>query len=467
MLNLHGKKARASASVKTIDYRVQSVPISDLCPNPGNVRTHPKRQIRQIANSIKAFGCLVPALIDENNMILAGHGRIEAAKYLGTQTFPVLRVEHLTEAQKRAYILADNKLAQNAGWDRERLYGELKDLSVILIDEDLDLELTGFDTAELDAFYSDFQNTSRGSSETLPALTTNPVCRPDDLWKLGEHRVACGDARDDTIYRRLMDGSSAFMVFADPPYNVKISGHVGGRGRTKHREFGVASGELSARQFTEFLTKTLNLCAEHAVDGSIHYICMDWRHLPEVLAAGKDVYDELKNICVWVKTNAGQGSFYRSQHEFVLVFKKGDGEHLNTFELGQHGRTRTNVWTYAGVNSFRSGRMDELQMHPTVKPTQLVVDAMKDCSKRGSIVLDPFLGSGTTVIAAEQVGRRAFGIELDPAYVDVAIERWQRLTKRDAILDGTSLTFDELRANPDLRTLPKKAKQRAKPLGAC
>jgi len=271
MLKLHGKKARAPASVKTIDYKVQSVPISDLCPNPGNVRTHSKRQVRQIANSINAFGCLVPALIDENNMIIAGHGRIEAAKYLGMRMFPVLRVEHLTEPQKRAYILADNKLAQNAGWDRERLYGELKDLSVILIDEDLDVELTGFDTAELDAFYSDFQNTSRGGSETLPPLSADPVCRRDDLWKLGEHRVACGDARDDTIFGRLVDGSSAFMVFTDPPYNVKISGHVGGRGSTKHREFGVASGELSARQFTEFLTKTLNLCAEHAVDSSIHY----------------------------------------------------------------------------------------------------------------------------------------------------------------------------------------------------
>jgi DNA modification methylase len=281
----------------------------------------------------------------------------------------------------------------------------------------------------------------------------------------GEHRVACGDARDDTVYGRLMGGSRAFMIITDPPYNVKISGHVGGRGRTKHREFGIASGELSARQFTEFLTQTLGLCAEHSIDGSIHYVCMDWRHLKEVLAAGEEVYDELKNICVWTKTNAGQGSFYRSQHELVLVFKKGSAEHLNTFELGQHGRTRTNVWTYAGVNSFRSGRMDELQMHPTVKPTALVVDAMKDCSKRGSIVLDPFLGSGTTVIAAEQVGRRAFSIELDPAYVDVAIERWQRLTKRDAVLDGTSVTFDEIRANPELRIRSEKTKQRAKRRG--
>jgi DNA modification methylase len=197
------------------------------------------------------------------------------------------------------------------------------------------------------------------------------------------------------------------MTFTDPPYNVKISGHVGGRGRTKHREFGVASGELSAPQFTDFLTQTLGLCAAHSIDGSIHYVCMDWRHLKEVLAAGEDVYDELKNICVWATTNAGQGSFYRSQRELVLVFKHGSADHLNTFELGQHGRTRTNVWTYAGVHSFRSGRMDELQMHPTVKPTALAIDAMKDCSKRGSIVLDPFLGSGTTAIVQQIFVRAA------------------------------------------------------------
>ena len=195
----------------------------------------------------------------------------------------------------------------------------------------------------------------------------------------------------------------------------------------------------------------MGYCAEHSVNGSIQYVCMDWRHTEELSAAGRAVYSALKNICVWVKNNAGQGSFYRSQHELVFVFKNGDGEHLNTFELGQNGRTRTNVWNYAGVNSFRAGRMDELRMHPTVKPTALVADAIRDCSKRGSIVLDAFLGSGTTLIAAEQLGRVAYGIELDPAYVDVAIERWQKLTGRDAVLAGTSLTFDELHSDPSLR----------------
>jgi DNA modification methylase len=399
-------------------------------------------------------------------MILAGHARHEAAKQLGFTSVPVLQVTHLSEAQKAAYVLADNKLAQNAGWDRERLYSELNELSVVLIEENLDLSVTGFDIAELDALHTDFEGPAPGPLEDLPVLPEQPVTRLSDVWLLGGHRIACGDARDPLAYANLMRGQLAGMIFTDPPYNVPISGHVGGRGRTKHREFAVASGELSSSEFASFLQRSLKLCADSSADGSIHYVFMDWRHADQLLAAGKVVYSALKNVCVWVKTNAGQGSFYRSQHELVFVFKHGDAEHLNTFELGQHGRTRTNVWNYAGANSFRAGRMDDLRMHPTVKPTALVVDAMKDCSRRGSIVLDPFLGSGTTLVAAEQIGRLAYGIELHPAYVDVSIERWQRLTRRDAVLEGTSITFDELRTDPDLRNAPKTSKSRAKRRGA-
>jgi DNA modification methylase len=253
-----------------------------------------------------------------------------------------------------------------------------------------------------------------------------------------------GDARDERAYSRLMRGETAEMGFLDVPYNVKIAGHVGGRGRIKHREFACASGEMKSEQFVQFLEETLGLCARHTVDGGIHYVCMDWRHARELLAAGATVYDELKNICVWAKTTPGQGSFYRSQHEFVFVYKRGRAPHLNTFELGQYGRLRSNVWTYPGVNSFRAGRMDELKMHPTVKPVALVADAMRDCSRRGSIILDAFAGSGTTIMAAEQIGRRPFCIEIDPAYVDVAIRRWQRYTGRDATLESTGQTFDEL-----------------------
>ena len=240
-----------------------------------------------------------------------------------------------------------------------------------------------------------------------------------------------------------MQSETATMAFLDPPYNVKINGHVGGRGRIKHREFAHASGEMTSDQFIEFLQQTLGPCARHTIDGGITYVCMDWRHARELLTAGAAVYDELKNICVWTKTTPGQGSFYRSQHELVFVYKQGQAPHLNTFELGQHGRTRSNVWIYAGANTFRAGRMDELKMHPTVKPVALIADAMRDCSRRGSIIVDAFAGSGTTIMAAEQIGRRAFCIEIDPRYVDVAIRRWQRFTGKDVTLESTGQTFEE------------------------
>jgi DNA modification methylase len=358
--------------------------------------------------------------------------------------------------------LAENKIAQNAGWDREALALELGELYELLIEEDIDLDTTGFSPAELDALASDFQIDPTESAEVLPVLSTSPITRPQDVWIAGKHRVICGDARDVDVYQRLLGTERADMIFADAPYNVPISGHVGGRGRTKHREFTVASGEMSPAQFQEFLENVFGNCARYSTDGSIHFVCMDWRHMAELQAAGSKVYSILKNVCVWVKSNAGQGSFYRSQHELIFVFKNGDGGHVNNFELGQHGRTRTNVWNYPGVNSFRAGRMDDLQMHPTVKPIAMVVDAMKDCSRRGSIVLDGFLGSGTTLIAAEQVGRRAYGIEIDPAYVDVAIERWQRVSRRDAVLEGTSFTFDQLRADPSLREQVRPKRRRAK-----
>jgi DNA modification methylase len=241
----------------------------------------------------------------------------------------------------------------------------------------------------------------------------------------------------------LMGGTNSAMLWTDPPYNVRVSS-IQGRGKIKHPEFVAGSGEMSKSDYINFLTTTLGHAAEHSADGSIHYVCIDWRHLEELFAAGRQVYSELKNLIVWNKTNAGQGSFYRSQHELILVFKHGNAPHLNSFELGQRGRSRTNVWTYAGANTFRRGRMDDLAMHPTVKPVALVADAMRDCSRRGDIVLDPFMGSGTTIMAAERVGRRAFGLELDARYVDTAVHRWQAYTKTDAVLNASNKTFDEV-----------------------
>jgi len=297
----------------------------------------------------------------------------------------------------------------------------------------LDLTMLGFDVGEIDSVLEDFRESAPNPADEIPEIEDGPaVSQPGDVFLMGRHRLFVGDARDPDAYERLFQGEVAEMGIHDPPYNVRIQGNVGGRGRIKRREFACASGEMDPRQFTAFLKETLGPCAHHSVNGAIHYVFIDWRHVGELLTAGAEVFDDLKNMCVWVKSNAGQGSFYRSQHELVLVFKHGHAPHLNNFGLGAAGRTRSNVWRYAGVNSFRAGRMDELKMHPTVKPVAMIADAMRDCSRRGSIVLDAFAGSGTAIMAAEQLGRRAFCMEIDPHYADVAIRRWQAFTRRDA-----------------------------------
>ena len=307
----------------------------------------------------------------------------------------------------------------------------------------LDIDLTGFEPAQVDALMCDHVDPERDPIDDIPEILSDPISRKGDLWQLGRNRLICGDATNPDDIRKLMGREQATMVFTDPPYNIKIK-NVQGRGKIKHREFLQASGEMSRTRFTNFLTASLSLAAKHSTDGSIHFVCMDWRHNRELQDAGEEAYSELKNIVVWMKTNAGMGTFYRSQHEFIFVFKSGDANHLNNFELGQHGRNRTNVWTYAGANSFRAGRLDDLSLHPTVKPVALVVDAIRDCSRRGDIVLDPFVGAGTTILAAERIGRRGYGIELDPPYVDATVQRWQSFTKRDALLAGTSSTFSEV-----------------------
>ena len=279
-----------------------------------------------------------------------------------------------------------------------------------------------------------------------PQAEVAVITRPGDLWQLGEHRVLCADATQEEFYVSLLQGEGVQMVFADPPYNVPISGHVSGLGCVQHSEFPMASGEMSDAAFTAFLTTILELVQSHSSDGAIAFICMDWRHLHELLIAGRAIKLTLKNLCVWVKTNAGMGTFYRSQHELIAAFKLGDGPHINSFELGQHGRRRTNVWTYPGFNAFGAGRDAALAMHPTVKPVALIADAIKDCSKRNGLILDPFLGSVTTILAAEVTGRRAAGLELDPGYVDCAVRRWQRATGNAAVLAATDESFEAIAA---------------------
>jgi DNA modification methylase len=425
--------------------QIRQAALGTLRAHPANAHVHSKKQIVQIGRSIRQFGFTVPIIIDENNVILAGHGRWLAAKHLGLQRVPVVVLSGLSDAERRAYLLADNKLVEKAGWDRSALALELKELAPLLADAGLDIHLTGFEPAEIDALMDDLIDPEEDPADELPEIGKRPISRKGDLWLLGRHRLLCADARQARDVRKLMGGECAAMVFTDPPYNVRISS-IQGRGKIQHREFVAASGDMSREEFIRFLVDCLSLAAKHSAEGSIHFVCMDWRHCGEILAAGEQVYSELKNLVVWVKTNAGQGTFYRSQHELNFVFKKGDPPHINNFELGQHGRSRSNVWTYAGVNTFRAGRLDDLASHPTVKPVALVADAMRDCSRRGDIVLDPFMGSGTTILAAERVGRRGYGLEIDPLYVDAAVRRWQAYTRRDAFLAGADTTFDKVTA---------------------
>jgi DNA modification methylase len=432
-----------------VDRQIEYRSPRSLKPHPNNVRNHSGEQLRRLAKSIKEFGFTNPALIDENDLILAGHARILAAKTLGLSKIPVIVLHGLSEDLKRAYVLADNKIAEMAGYDLPALAVELQNLSELFAKGGLDLSLTGFDPAEIDALLVDLADPEHEPDDELPAITTKAVSKPGDLWLLGErHRLLCDDSRRAN-YDRLMATTRAAMVCTDPPYNVSIPKTVG-RGRAKHRNFAMASGEMSPAEFTDFLVATLSPAAKYSLNGALHYVCMDWRHYGELLKAGEQIYDELVNVVVWCKTNGGQGSFYRSQHEEIFVFRAGSASHLNNVKLGRHGRNRSNVWTYAGSNSFRSGRSADLAAHPTVKPVALVADAMRDCTRRDDIVLDPFMGVGTTILAAERVGRCGYGIEIDPIYVDAAIRRWQRTTGADAILEGTRRTFDKIAAGAPL-----------------
>ena len=407
----------------------------ELVPDPRNARTHSKRQIEQIVQSIDAFGFTNPILADPDGNLIAGHGRLRAAKEMGLKTVPVIMLDGLTEPQKKALRLADNKIALNAGWDTEILKLELAELSLPEID--IDLGLTGFSSGEIDVVLSEAEDPD---DEVIPAVPETPRVQPGDIWQLGEHRVACGDGRDVAFLQRLVgDGEAIDCAFLDPPYNVEINGHANAKGR--HREFAMASGEMTEAEFRTFLAETLGACAKVSRKGAVHFVCMDWRHMDDVTASVSDIYDDLLNICVWNKSNAGMGSLYRSKHEMVFVYRIGDATHTNNVELGKHGRNRTNVWDYPSVNSMKGSRREDLALHPTVKPVAMVADAWCDVTKQGELVLDIFLGSGTSLIAAERVGRRFRGLDIDPAYVDLAMQRWSDLTGKEPELihrDGPS-----------------------------
>ena len=418
-------------------------PPADLKPWPGNPRTHSDKQLAKLKASIQTFGFTAPVLVDEAGVILSGHGRVQAAKALGLAQIPTRVITGLSEVKKRAYVIADNKIAQLSGWDQTLLKSELE----ILIREEFEVEATGFSTAEIDLMF-DTENPAGSDPDDLQEedIRAEVVSRAGDLWQLGHHRLLCGDALSPESYQALMRDERAQLVLSDPPYNVPIAGHVCGKGKVKHREFAMAAGEMSPQQFIAFLRAVLSLTHDFSREGALHFYFMDWRHMAEIQEAALPLFGPLRQLCVWVKDNGGMGSFYRSQHELVFVFKRGDAPHINNFELGQHGRYRTNVWTYPGVNTFKGKGYQLLALHPTVKPVSLIADALRDCSHRKGIVLDPFAGSGTILIAAERTGRQARAIELDPQYVDVGLLRWQRVTGKQATLAATGQSWSEVRA---------------------
>ncbi len=424
------------------DLKIVQQPPAALHNNPRNARTHSERQIGQIMASIRRFGFTSPVLVTAEKMIVAGHGRVEAARRLGLTEVPTIALDGLSPEELRAYVLADNKLALNAGWDEEMLRIELGELCSI--DLDFEIDLTGFGAAEIDVLLDGKAGPDpAGEEEEQPLPAGDPVSRRGDLWVLGRHRLLCGDAREAADFARLMEGEKAQMVFSDPPYNVKVDGFVGGLGAVKHAEFAMASGEMTTGEFEAFLRTAFANLEAASVDGSLHYLCMDWRHMDEMLAAGRQVYSELKNVCVWAKDSAGMGALYRSQHELVFVWKAGTAPHINNVELGKNGRYRTNVWNCRGAR--KGGKKSELALHPTVKPVPLIVEAICDVTRQGDVVLDAFGGSGSTLMAAQRCRRRARLIEYEPKYVDVALRRWMDQTREQPLLEETGESFAEVK----------------------
>jgi DNA modification methylase len=414
------------------------VSIESCKPLGRETRKHPPGQLRKLAASLDRFGFVLPIVIDPQQRVVAGWGLILAARQLGLREVPAVSIMDMSETELRALRLALNRITEDSIWDREALTIELSE--ILELAPDISLEVSGFEMGEIDAL---LDGDAIDQEDELPPIddASTPVTRLGDLWHLGEHRVFCGDALQAESYARVLGTEKAEMSFADPPYNVAIGGHVSGLGAVKHGDFAMASGELSPAEFGSFLKTSLGHAACCSIDGAIHFVCMDWRHMQELLAAGDEVYAELKNLCVWNKSNAGMGSLYRSKHELIFIYKVGTAAHINNVALGRYGRHRTNVWDYVSQNALNGTSKSKLALHPTVKPVAMIADAIRDCSNRGGVILDPFAGAGTTLIAAERTGRRARLIELDPIFVDVSIERWQRLTGGTALHAASGRPF--------------------------
>jgi DNA modification methylase len=422
---------------------VRTFKIEDLIEYARNPRKN-DAVVDRMVGCIKEFGFRIPIVAKSDGFVVDGHLRLKAAKKLGMTEVPVVIADDLTDAQIKAFRLIANQSANWADWDEELLKLELEDLKNL----NFDLDLTGFDLSEVERLLRN-DEIKEDDYDEMPSDKDVPVIsKLGDLWILVKHRLLCGDSTKIEDVKKLMAGKIADMVFCDPPYNVCVKNIIN-RGSTHYDEFPMASGEMTEQEFIDFLTLVFKNLVTVSKDGSIHYHCMDWSHVYEIMVAGRVAYTEFKQLCVWNKDNFGMGSFYRSKHELVFIFKNGTAKHTNNFELGQYGRTRTNVWDYGGMNSYsgRDSSNELLKMHPTVKPVKLVADAILDCSLHGELILDLFGGSGTTLIACEKTDRKCCMMELDPKYVDTIIRRWQKHTNQKAILKSSGKTFDEIELN--------------------
>jgi DNA modification methylase len=430
-----------------LSLAIRYISPSELIEYPNNPRAHSPDQIEKISESIKAFGFVSALIVDPEGELIAGHGRLAAAKLLGLERVPVVCLDHLDDAQKRALRIADNRLAELADWDQGLLATEFSSLVELesKCDLNFELEITGFSFGAIDqTIETAWKGDAPDSDDVVePDFGVPTVSRIGDKWLLNEHSILCGDARDDKVHARARNGLSAQVAICDPPYNVKGDGHISGRGKVVHPDFLMASGEMSHADFTSFLADFLRSTLNSLAPGGVLFVFMDWRHQHEILDAARSVGLTLLNLCVWNKGTGGMGSLYRSQHELVFVFKKGHVPHKNRVELGRHGRCRTNVWNYPGLASFGLNRLEQLAEHPTIKNCAMIADAIRDVSDRNDVVIDPFCGSGTTILASAKTGRRAHTIELDPKYVDVAVRRWEKWSGKKAQHADSGLTFAE------------------------
>ncbi len=425
------------------DLETVRVPIEQLQPAKRRARKPGKDHLANVMKCLRELGQVSPILIDRDHRIVDGHIVVEALRQLAATHVVAVPLDHLNEEQVRLVRIALNKLAEGSTWELEELRAELGELQLA----GYDLTNAGFTLPELDII---LQPPTEGGgiavNDAVEEPPAEPVSRPGDLWLLGPHRLLCGDALVAQSYASILGEEKAAACFTDCPWNIPIEGFVSGLGVKKHKNFKMAAGEMSAEAFQEFVDTFSRLIAEHLEDGGVVYSCIDWRSHDRIVLGGERAGLKHINTIVWNKGSGGMGGLYRSAHELIPLLCKGKTSKTNNVELGRHGRDRTNVWNYPGANRPGSSAAQALKHHPTPKPVEMVEDALFDVTRRGELVLDPFMGSGTTLLAAEQSGRIAVGIELDPAYVDVCGRRWQEMTGEDAVNVHTRRTFNETAA---------------------